>query len=128
MAIYQVVKRQGALTTLNIFSSYVNLGRFYCRPMVTDTTLLQAKIAEMGHRIRQLEDALAILQSGVSSEPHPLLRDELLGVKFPPEKGCMADKKEPRDDTADTIDALGILTIGDQGAKYYGPSAGAEVR
>jgi hypothetical protein len=39
----------------------------------------------MGQRIRQLEDALAIFQSSVSTEPHPLLQDDLLGVKFGPE-------------------------------------------
>jgi hypothetical protein len=79
----------------------------------------------MGHRIRQLEDAIAIFQSGVSSETHPLLREELLTIKFPPERGAPSDAL---DDTSDTIDALGTLTIGDQGGKYYGPSAGTEVR
>jgi hypothetical protein len=111
-----------------MLSSYVNLGLLYSRPKATDVVQLQGKIAEMGLRIRQLEDALAIFQSGVSSEPHPLLRDELLGVKFPPERGCTLVMEEPGDDITYTIDALGILTIGDQGAKYYGPSAGTEVR
>jgi hypothetical protein len=82
----------------------------------------------MGSRIGQLEDALAILQSGISGDPHPLLRDEFLGVKFTPEKCCATDKEELRKGTADTIEALGMLTIGEQGAKYYGPSAGPEVR
>jgi hypothetical protein len=82
----------------------------------------------MGFRIRQLEDALAIFQSGISSEPHLLLSDELLGVKFIPERACMSVKEEPPNDIADAIDALGILTISDQGVKYYGPSAGTEVR
>ena len=96
--------------------------------MVTDVAQLQLRIAEMGSRIGQLEDALAILQSGISGEPHPLLRDEFLGIKFAPEKCCATDKEELRKDTTDMIEALGMLTIGEQGAKYYGPSAGPEVR
>ena len=75
----------------------------------------------MGQRIRQLEDALAILQSTVSAEPHPLLRDGLLPAKSSP-------VKQP-DLLAETMDAFGTLTIGDSGeSKYFGPSAGSEVR
>ena len=84
-------------------------------------------MAEMARRILQLEEALATLQSSISSELHPLLRDELLTIKFAPDKGDILNNEVSRDDTSDTIDALGILTIGDQGAKYYGPSAGTEV-
>lgn len=94
--------------------------------MLSDTTQLRAKMMEMEQRIRELEDALAILQSTISSEPHPLLRDELLTIKFPPDRGTPLDKEEFRDRTSDIIDALGILTVGDQGVRYYGPSAGTE--
>lgn len=80
----------------------------------------------MGIRMRQLENALAIFQSSVSNETHPLLREELLVTTSVSEKST-PDKEDAEDDTAHTIDALGILTIGDRGAKYYGPSAGAEV-
>jgi hypothetical protein len=84
-------------------------------------------MAEMAHRIKQLEEALATLQSSISPDPHPLLRDELLTIKSAPDKGRTLDDEGFGDDINDTIDALGILTIGDQGAKYYGPSAGTEV-
>ncbi|KAG6918921.1 hypothetical protein DXG01_010576 [Tephrocybe rancida] len=100
-----------------------------CRRFVlADTTQLHTKIAEMGQRIRQLEDALAIFQSGISSETHPLLRDELLAIKFGPDKGHLLEKEEPlRDSSVDSIDALGTLAIGDQGqVKYFGRSAGSE--
>lgn len=84
----------------------------------------------MGQRIRQLEDALAIFQSGVSNEPHPLLRDDLLAIKFGPEKGHPSEKDNlsPQPIT-ESIDAIGTMTIGDQGdgGKYFGPSAGSEV-
>lgn len=110
-----------------MLSFYVDNEPLSSRPMVTDIAQLRSRITEMGNRIRQLEDALAILQSSVSSEPHALLRDELLGIKFGPEKCCI-NKEELQKDTADAIDAFGMLTIGEQGAKYYGPSAGSEVR
>ncbi|KAF4619863.1 hypothetical protein D9613_005134 [Agrocybe pediades] len=94
-----------------------------------DTSQLHTKIAEMGQRIRQLEDALAIFQSGVSSECHPLLKEELLAIKFGPEKGYVPQKEPPvrKESTEPPIDAFGTMTIGDRGeAKYFGPSAGSE--
>ncbi|KAG5644077.1 hypothetical protein DXG03_009167 [Asterophora parasitica] len=98
------------------------------RFVLADTTQLHAKIMEMGQRILQLEDALAIFQSGVSSETHPLLRDEFLHIKFGPDKGKLLEREEPtRDTSIDSIDALGTLTIGDHGqVKYFGRSAGSE--
>lgn len=85
----------------------------------------------MGQRIRQLEDALAIFQSGVSNECHPLLREELLSIKFGPDKGYVPEKEPPirKESVEPPINAFGTLTIGEGGeAKYFGPSAGSEVR
>ncbi|KAF8076284.1 fungal-specific transcription factor domain-containing protein [Lyophyllum atratum] len=98
------------------------------RFVLADTTQLHIKIAEMGQRIRQLEDALAIFQSGISRETHPLLRDELLSIKFGPDTGQAIDRDEPaRTSSMDSIDALGTLTIGDHGqVRYFGRSAGSE--
>lgn len=82
----------------------------------------------MGQRIRQLEDALAIFQSGVTSETHPLLREELLGIKFGPEVRNGGEAETHPDPVIETMDALGTLTIGDSGeSKYFGRSAGSEV-
>ena len=89
---------------------------------------MHQKITEMGQRIRQLEDALAIFQSGVTNETHPLLREELLAIKFGPEVRNSGDPESPRDTVAESMDALGTLTIGDGGeSKYFGRSAGSEV-
>ncbi|THV08656.1 hypothetical protein K435DRAFT_708630 [Dendrothele bispora CBS 962.96] len=97
------------------------------RFVLADTSQLHTKITEMGQRIRQLEDALAIFHSSVSNEPHPLLREELLAIKFGPEKGH-PQVNGARDATIDSIDALGTLTIGDRGeSKYFGRSAGSEI-
>ena len=81
----------------------------------------------MSQRIRQLEDALAILQSGVSTETHALLSENLLSIKYGLES---QPRQEPalNDPTTETVDASGTLTIGDSGeSRYFGASAGSEV-
>ena len=80
------------------------------RFVLADTEQLHRKISEMGQRIRQLEDALAIFQSGVSTETHPLLREELLPIKFGPEVRHM-DEPEPvaKDTLSESMDALGTV-------------------
>ncbi len=98
------------------------------RFILADTEQLHRKISEMSERIRQLEDALAIFQAGISHERHPLLRDELLTIKFGPEVRRTVDEEHNRDLLSSTIDALGTLTIGEHGeSKYFGRSAGSEV-
>jgi len=82
----------------------------------------------MGQRIRQLEDALSILQMGTSSDIHPLLTEDLLAIKYGPET-----LPRSRDLTGDQhgapIDAFGTLTITDSGeSNYFGQSGGVEVR
>lgn len=97
--------------------------------MLADTEQLHRKIAEMSERIRQLEDALAIFQAGISTERHPLLRDELLTIKFGPEVRRTVDDEYTRNALSQSIDALGTLTIGEHGeTKYIGRSGGSEVR
>ncbi|KAK7053433.1 hypothetical protein VNI00_004059 [Paramarasmius palmivorus] len=97
--------------------------------IVSDTTALHKKIEEMGQRIRQLEDALAIFQASVSTERHPLLRDELLKIKFPPETSSDSPDGIVKTENAhlELADALGTLTLGESGdARYLGRSAGPE--
>ncbi|KAF7316503.1 hypothetical protein MIND_00169400 [Mycena indigotica] len=95
------------------------------RFILADTDQLHAQIAAMSQRIRQLEEALAILQGAVSSERHPLLAQDLLSIKF----GAEAHKRveDPPIKPEPDIDALGTLTLGDDGeVKYFGRSAGTE--
>lgn len=100
---------------------------------MTDTAQLQVKIAELVQRIHQLEEGLEILQSTISAEPHPLLKDELLSVKYG--SGNTEQPQSEQSSEAQTvtvleplIDSLGSWSIGDQGqGKYFGRSAGAEV-
>ena len=101
---------------------------WHARFILADTDQLHRKISEMSERIRQLEDALAIFQAGISHERHPLLRDELLSIKFGPEVRRTVDDEHQRDLVSTSIDALGTLTIGEHGeTKYFGRSAGSEV-
>lgn len=110
---------------LDLRCAVLGLGRF----ILADTDQLHRKISEMSERIRQLEDALAIFQAGISHERHPLLRDELLTIKFGPEVRRTVDEEHSRDLLSSSIDALGTLTVGEHGeSKYFGRSAGSEVR
>jgi hypothetical protein len=93
----------------------------------------------MSDRIRQLEDALSILQSTVAGpEPHPLMSRELQKIKSSLELhaasgGNGSDESpagEPEDeaDLEQSIDSFGTLAIRDDGAAtFYGRSAGQEV-
>ncbi|KAJ7502607.1 fungal-specific transcription factor domain-containing protein, partial [Mycena galericulata] len=95
------------------------------RFILADTDQLHAKIAEMSQRIRQLEEALAILQGLMSSQRHPLLAQDLLAIKFAAEAPKRTDP--PAGNQEQAIDALGTLTLGDSGeVKYFGRSAGTE--
>lgn len=105
------------------------------RFVLADTEKLHKKIAEMSDRIRQLEDALAILQGTVTREPHPLLRRDLLSIKSGLElHGAPADGHRVNEDgsineteESETLDAFGTLAVSeDGGATFYGRSAGSE--
>lgn len=98
------------------------------RFILTETEDLRLKISEMTQRICQLEEALALLQSNISSEIHPLLQKEMSFTKHGTEK-LPSDMPGSRDDIyADVVDAFGTLTIGDSGeVRYFGASAGSEV-
>lgn len=85
----------------------------------------------MGERIRQLEDALAILQAKHSNEPHPLLRDDALTTtKTEPQfNEGNALSRETAQKPGDVIEAFGTLSVYDRGvSRFFGPSGGAEVR
>ncbi|KAF8558874.1 hypothetical protein OG21DRAFT_1404117 [Imleria badia] len=94
------------------------------RFVLTDTEHLHRKIAEMGHRIRSLEDALSIFQAGASSDVHPLLTEELLAIKY----GLEASHHEASaDHQAVPINGSGTLTITERGdSHYFGRTAGSE--
>lgn len=103
--------------------------------MLADTEKLHEKILLMSDRIRQLEDALTVLQSSVTPrEPHPLLHRDLLEVKSIIDLHVAVDEDKIRktddhvDDDSQYIEAFGTLALRDDGAAtFYGRSAGSEV-
>ncbi|KAH8115272.1 hypothetical protein DFH11DRAFT_1588312 [Phellopilus nigrolimitatus] len=96
------------------------------RFVLAATDHLHRRIAKMSERIRQLEDALAILQTSVTEEPHPLLRDELLSLKV--DKSEEVVDVEGTQEIQESIDAFGTLSIGDKGSfRFFGASGGSEI-
>ncbi|THH07873.1 hypothetical protein EW145_g3096 [Phellinidium pouzarii] len=96
------------------------------RFVLAATDHLHRRISKMSERIRQLEDALAILQLRDSEEPHPLLRDELLSMKI--EKGEEVLDTESGQDIPKDLGGLGTLSISDKGSqRFFGASGGSEI-
>ncbi|KIY68115.1 hypothetical protein CYLTODRAFT_421875, partial [Cylindrobasidium torrendii FP15055 ss-10] len=106
------------------------------RFVLADTEKLHQKIETMSDRIRDLENALSILQATVApKESHPLLDRELLKIKSIIELHAAVQDgdtslplpeaiQEPEEQA---IDSFGTLAIHDDGAAtFYGPSAGSE--
>ncbi|KAK0209213.1 fungal-specific transcription factor domain-containing protein [Desarmillaria ectypa] len=125
------------------------------RLILANTEQLHERIEHLCSRIRDLENALKTLQSTVSSEPHPLLRPDLLQLKSPqstlPAQNasaspsttngptstsvnsqpiCLGFSTEPqqvRSDDENFIDAFGTLTIGGHGeSSFLGKTARSE--
>ncbi|KAF9035552.1 fungal-specific transcription factor domain-containing protein [Panaeolus papilionaceus] len=95
------------------------------RFILASTTQLHDKIYEMSNRIRQLEDALAILQSMVSDQRHPLLTDELLRIKFGSE--AINAREHPVEQDADEDDDMGAGEgEGREGSKGLSKGKGKE--
>ncbi|KLO11085.1 hypothetical protein SCHPADRAFT_921876 [Schizopora paradoxa] len=95
------------------------------RFVLAATDHLHRRIAKMSERIRQLEDGLSIVQSRVSTEQHPLLRDELLSLKVDKTEDMPLEGEE---EPGDVIDAFGTLSITDRGtSRFFGASGGTEM-
>ncbi|KAI5987121.1 fungal-specific transcription factor domain-containing protein [Pisolithus albus] len=82
----------------------------------------------MSERIQQLEGALSELQVQYSTEPHPLLRSDLLGVSqfddgvVPSSAGGSAATER----TSELVESLGMLSISDTGVRrFFGPTGGS---
>ena len=87
-------------------------------PLLNSNFLSRNKLADdnslqSNKRIRQLEDALKLLQARVSAEPHPLLSNQCLGT--------IPDtlKRKPDAPDIDTCNEFGILAIVDKGIARF---------
>ncbi|KAF8235392.1 hypothetical protein L208DRAFT_1433902 [Tricholoma matsutake] len=97
------------------------------RFVLAATEHLHRRISKLSGRIRQLEDALAALQSRSSSDPHPLLHADLLSSDEKDEEPMMDDSSGGSGPTSDLIDAFGTLSIADHGiSRFFGPTGGSE--
>ncbi len=80
----------------------------------------------MSDRIRQLEDALSLLQSSISKEPHPLLSENAIVV----DTDIPGDKLPESEDeaTGEVSRALGTLSVSDQGlSRFFGSTGGSDL-
>ncbi|KAI9571978.1 fungal-specific transcription factor domain-containing protein [Boletus coccyginus] len=98
------------------------------RFILAATEHLHRRIAKMSERIRQLEDALSDLQSQHSTEPHPLLREDLLGVDHKDDEPFTPpDESGTPGHHPDVLDTFGTLSITDHGiSRFFGPTGGPE--
>ena len=80
----------------------------------------------MSERIRQLEDALALLQASTSKEPHPLLCEDAIVVdsEYPDDRLHESDEEG----TAEVSRALGTLSVTDHGlSRFFGSTGGSDL-
>jgi hypothetical protein len=84
------------------------------RFILSNTQELHNKIEALQSRIKELEAALALLQSKVTSEPHPLLTRSLKAAT----EG-LASKDNGTDDEEDLVDTFGSLTIDTKGETVW---------
>ncbi|KAJ8509272.1 hypothetical protein ONZ45_g8546 [Pleurotus djamor] len=106
------------------------------RFVLAATEHLHRRIGKLRERIRQLEGALGTLQAKQSSEPHPLLREDLLTVAGG-EDGLAAEDGSMDEDggggsvgsnpNAEVLEVFGTLSISDHGiSRFFGPTGGSE--
>ncbi|KAI9507152.1 fungal-specific transcription factor domain-containing protein, partial [Russula earlei] len=97
------------------------------RFVIAATEHLHRRIARMSDRIRQLEDALALLYATTSKEPHPLLCEKAV-INVDSET---ADDKlhESEDEGAGEVTrALGTLSVSDHGfSRFFGSTGGSDL-
>ncbi|KAJ6584205.1 fungal-specific transcription factor domain-containing protein [Mycena sp. CBHHK59/15] len=91
------------------------------RVMRSEPLELRQTINDMGDRIKDLEAAVADAHAKESETPHPLLREDLLGIKLSGELPQACGEPTP----SQLEDRFGALAIGDcSTSRYFGPTAG----
>ena len=92
--------------------------------MLASTQELHEKITELCARARDLEDALRTAHAKGSSEPHPLLSEDLLRIKAPmqreaPPRNPTTVHQQEEENNPDVIDSFGTLAINGAGHTSY---------
>ncbi|KAJ3502601.1 hypothetical protein NLJ89_g8811 [Agrocybe chaxingu] len=98
------------------------------RFVLAATEHLHRRIARLSGRIRQLEDALAVIHAKHSTEPHPLLHEDLIAAE---EHDGTEDTREEGPGSVpqhkEVLDAFGTLSISEHGiSRFFGPTGGSE--
>lgn len=97
------------------------------RFVLAATEHLHQRIAKMGERIWQLEDALAILQARNFNNPHPLLINDQADLDT--DRDEMPALEREYISSPEPVDASGMLSISAHGSStFFGPTGGTEVR
>ncbi|KDR81325.1 hypothetical protein GALMADRAFT_116293 [Galerina marginata CBS 339.88] len=99
------------------------------RFVLAATEHLHRRIARLSGRIRLLEDALSTIQAKHSSEPHPLLHEDLIHVDEQEGEadGAAEEGTTQAPQTSDALDAFGTLSISEHGiSRFFGPTGGSE--
>ncbi|KJA16557.1 hypothetical protein HYPSUDRAFT_80028 [Hypholoma sublateritium FD-334 SS-4] len=99
------------------------------RFVLAATEHLHRRIANLSGRIRQLEDALSALHAKHSTDPHPLLHEDLIHIaeRDGEMEGTGEDGTGPPAQTAEVLDAFGTLSISEHGiSRFFGPTGGSE--
>ncbi|KAI9459735.1 hypothetical protein BJY52DRAFT_1368117 [Lactarius psammicola] len=96
------------------------------RFVIAATEHLHRRIARMGDRIRELEDALAVLQASHSPEPHPLLCEGSILIDT---DKTDEQPQESEDEGADEVTmSLGTMSVSDQGfSRFFGFTGGSDL-
>ena len=94
------------------------------RFVLASTQELHEKITELCSRIRDLEDGLRTAHTKNSSDPHPLLSDDLMRVKAPlqreaPPRNPTTIHQQEEENNPDVIDSFGTLAINGAGHTSY---------
>lgn len=77
--------------------------------MLANTEVLHDKITILANRVRALEDALQDVQSSVSSQPHPLLTDELRALKKPLERE--APEEQAQEQEQESVESINVGSL-----------------
>ncbi|KAI0629186.1 fungal-specific transcription factor domain-containing protein [Trametes polyzona] len=93
--------------------------------VLASTQDLHEKINQLANRVRDLEDALRTSHALHSTDPHPLLSEDLLRIKAPIQRENLintgATNGGSHEQGADIVDSFGSLAISDNGrTSYYG--------
>lgn len=95
-----------------------------------DAEELHKKIDRLRKRVTSLEDALRVLQSAVSDDPHPLLVEDMMDDNTGTQRKSSPLTGPPlsREDE-EFLDAFGTLTLGLRGeSRFFGQTSRSEVR